>query len=851
MKYRLLSILLPALLVLCGCSSTEEVSFREVNGETFPYESPITAVTDAGDSLLLGTSRGDIVSFNLSDGSFSHVHHDSQGRFVYNIVKSDDDGSLFYSVQNGGVIHLDLDGGHTEYEIYPEKGSNYSAYRIIHEDGHIYAATSNGVYHWVMPDECVESEICIERLDSVIQSDLNDIVSSRFYSIERSEDAFICAGEAGLYSFASGGHAQKLGGVPLYSTHGSISLTRDGRLLKDGKDFATLSIPALDFVEDDAHIYAVSLSAIEVIDSSDGGHVVTIILPDERGAEKNVSCRAFCLIKGEYLYVVPSGCALYRIPLYKHRTDSEEVVQICVKGENTAYLMTRENDLYRFDAGAAEADYRRSFEPSVDVKLVAAYGDVLVVTIDGKYYELSGRRLTDEKELSDLNFRAKAKILWHRMVGSMLYQGQVDKIRVYDGGAGWSLSNEFEKGQDMGADSSARTEYYPQRAATYVDGLVVSTMHYGTFSLNSEGFVKLPEFNGLVIKEIDGNTNTVYALCDDKVVLKTGPDSVAEAAFKNPEYKHFDDIVPLGDQSFLAFSTYNRWGRGYVMFAETEDSGWIDTRYLPTHDINVAEKFGNAVLAGGTMGLALISPEGDVRIVWVPEPTFFQKNVLAWNYPWGIVIYVVALLVALTVIVWCVVVCRRYYLRYRCAKINESFYKWVKSEYEGKYVRSLAKQVKKVSPDRRRLLANVAVFKKASAQLHELEALMEEFTELYDKVKSLPAMDIAKGNNDLIGELKDKLEVFCREDHPFGYSVIKAWGKSTRQPIRTMMLLPMKFKIKYMQIFDSRTGTEKMDFKVFMEQNKASILERNLEIRDLIALSAYEAIISEKAPADA
>jgi hypothetical protein len=61
----------------------------------------------------------------------------------------------------------------------------------------------------------------------------------------------------------------------------------------------------------------------------------------------------------------------------------------------------------------------------------------------------------------------------------------------------------------------------------------------------------------------------------------------------------------------------------------------------------------------------------------------------------------------------------------------------------------------------------------------------------------------------------------------------------------------MKFKIKYMQIFDSRTGAEKMDFKSFMEQNKASILDRNLEIRDLIALSAYHAIISEKAPVDA
>ena len=65
------------------------------------------------------------------------------------------------------------------------------------------------------------------------------------------------------------------------------------------------------------------------------------------------------------------------------------------------------------------------------------------------------------------------------------------------------------------------------------------------------------------------------------------------------------------------------------------------------------------------------------------------------------------------------------------------------------------------------------------------------------------------------------------------------------------MLLPLKFKIKFMQVFDSRTGTEKMDFKAFMDKNRASILDRKLEIRDLVALAAYDAIVSEKGPADA
>ena len=127
MKYRRLILwLASALFILCGCSSREVVSFHEINSEAFPYEAPLTAVADAGDSLLLGTARGDIVSFNLSNGSFRRIHHDSQGRFVYNIYKCAD-GGLIYSVQNGGVNHVSTDGSVEVYEINPVKGSNYSA----------------------------------------------------------------------------------------------------------------------------------------------------------------------------------------------------------------------------------------------------------------------------------------------------------------------------------------------------------------------------------------------------------------------------------------------------------------------------------------------------------------------------------------------------------------------------------------------------------------------------------------------------------------------------------------------------------------------------------------------------
>lgn len=845
MKHSLLSMLIPVLLLLCGCSSNDAISFEGVNGEEFPYECPVTAVTDAGDSLILGTSRGDIVSYNMSDGSFRHVYHDARGRLVYNIIRCED-GSLIYSVQNGGINHVDVDGTVTVYEIVPEKGMNYSAYRVIHDDGHIYAATSNGVYHWTMP------ETRGVRLDAAVQEDLNDVISSRFYSIEADGQAYICSGEAGQYSIDAEGNVSTIDTSSISASHGSMILYKDGRIFKDGKFLADLKIPALDFVSDGIHIYALSLSSIEILDAVSGEHLMTVNMLEERGTEKNVSCRSFCLIKDDYLYFVPSGCALYRLPLYRHWTESEEVVQICPAGESSAYVLTRDNDLYRFDAENSDVSYRRSFDKSSDIKLVGAYNDQLVVMIDGRYHQLGGLRLADEVLLSDLNTMSKTKVLWHLMDGQYMYQGQVDRIRKYDGADSWRLCGEFEK-DDSFEDDPTRVEYYPERASLNEHDLFVYTMHYGTFWLDSGRFNKLKSLDDVVMKDIEAERNAIYALTDEAVVrMMKITNELSVADFDNPAYRHFSDIVAIDANAFIAYTTYNnRSIRGVVRFEQDSEGRWTSSRKLSTNRVHGGVRMGECALVGGTMGLSLHSSDGSMDVVTVPEPTFFQKNVLAWNYPWGIVIYIVVLLGALYVIFWCAMSCRKYYLKYRYAKIHDDFCKWVKSEYDGMYVWSLAKQIKKVSPDCRRLAANIAMFRDFSAELRKLDDFMNDVSDLYEQVKKLPPMDIETQNRDRIRALKDSMEILCRPDHPFGNSIIRAWGKSTVQPIRTMMLLPLKFKIKFMQVFDSRTGTEKMDFKAFMDRNRASILDRKLEIRDLVALAAYEAIVSEKGPADA
>ena len=820
----------------CACSSDNEISLADTDAEMFLYDSPITALTDAGDSLLLGTARGDIVSFSLMNGTFRHLFHDEEGRYIYKVLKADD--SYLYSVQDGGIKHVLADGRVNRYPLNPYKESNYSAYDIIYSDGDIYAATSNGVYYWC------EADTYGKRLDESIQNDLNDAVLSRFYSIQRSEDkieGFVCAGEAGLYDFTATGDAECLRSFAILSNHDGITLSRDGNVYDDGRYLTQVGIPATDFVCTDRHLYAMSLYAIEVVDMSDGAHVATINLPERRSLYKNVSCRSFSLIKDDYIYVAPGGCTLYRLPAYEHMTDSREVVQVCAAGENSAYFLTLENDLYRYDIHDCSTDYRRSFDETEDVKLICAGTDYIIVTIDGVYYELTGKRFTDERYLSDLNRLNKSKVLWHLHDGERLYQGQVDRIREYSRSTGWCINQEFEQLD------------YPKLAALYDRKLIVNTLHDGSYLLNDGRFEKLDGVSDPMIKDVHAADDMICALTDNSISIKgltMTKDNHHVNIRMNASYKHLTDILVLNDREFVTFSTYNRWCKGFVLYNEGDDSTWKPTRYLMAHVINDAVSVGGKIVAGGTMGISVLHPGGKNTVTDVPAPTFLEKNVLAWKYPWGIVIYLAILLGLSALLVWVVIVCRRYYLKYKMKKISASFMNWVEGEYKGKYVRSLARQLIKSSADCKKLCTNVAMFKKMKPELDRWDAFIDEVVELYEKVKFLKAQDIELENRDTIKSLKERIESFCSADHPFGSSIIKEWDKKTAQPVRTLMLLPLKFKIKFMQIFDSRAGTEKMDFKAFMETDKSIIHERKLEIRDLIALAAYETIISENGPAD-
>ncbi|MBE6241577.1 MAG: hypothetical protein E7115_08815 [Bacteroidales bacterium] len=848
MKKLYMTAVLAVMIVISGCRSKDVISFHQTDGESFLYNSPITSVCDGGECLLLGTSRGDVISFDLSDGSFSRLFKDPYQRLVYHITQLGD-GSYMYSVQNGGIIHRSSDDSIKEYMISPEKGSNYSSYRFIYEDEQLYAATSNGVYHWMPSSEYGE------RLDTKFHEDPDDVVESRFYSIERRDSYgdMICSGRPGHFCIDVDGRSEHLESMPLNASHDGISLTSDGGIYVDGEHLTSLDIDALDFECDGTYIYAVSHSSLEIISLSDGGHVKTIRLPEGKSLEKNASCRSICLIKDKYLYLAPGGCSLYRMPLYGYSSNSKEVIQVCGIGTSTAYLLTSANDLYRYDLNDGDLDYRRSFEPSEDVKLISGYNGRLVVSIDGTYYELTGKRMTTEKRLSDLNGLNKSKVLWHLTDGNVLYQGQVDKIRAYDGSEGWKSVKEYERDSCMN-NGTLSEEYYPQYASMYGDYLLVHTMHNGSYVLNTdnERFSKIEKFDGLTIKGITGEDNAIYVLTDDGVVMNTITKDTLTVPFSNPAYEHMTDIIAISDNSFMTYSAYNRWCKGLVIYSEGGGGKWIASSYLQPHTINAITRIGDSIVAVGTMGLTFISQDGVSRCVPVPAPTFFEKNVLAWNYPWGIVIYVAVIAIGLAAIIWCVIIVRRRYLRYRRNMIAHNFMTWVENEYKGKYITSMARQLVLASPDRKTLGDNIRLFKGCSSELSRLNKFIDTVVEFYNDVKSLKAMDIENSKNaDKIKELKTTLDSFSCPDHPFGNTIISSWGKTTKQPVRTMMLLPLKFKIKFMQVFDSRTGTEKMEFKAFMDKNKSSVRARKLEIRDLIALSAYEAIKSEKATTDA
>ncbi len=833
-----LILALCTIIINCACSSKKEISIHEADAEMFLYDSPITALTDAGDSLLLGTARGEIVSFSLANGTFRHIHRDSSGRFIYKILKVED--SYLYSVQDGGINHILPDGKVLKYPLNSYKECNYSAYDMIYSDNKVYASTSNGVYYWGEVDKYGK------RLDESIQKDKDDAVLSRFYSIQKTDgddSSFICAGEAGAYVFNSSGDAECIETSALYSCQDGIMLSRDRKIYRHGKYLTRLSIPALDFVNDSKYLYAISMFAIEVIDLTHGKHVVTINLPERKSSYKNASCRSFSLIKDEYIYVAPGGCTLYRVPVYEHMTSSEEVVQICAAGENTAYFLTVENDLYHYDVGDSKVDYRRSFDESEEVKLIAGGHNYIIVTIDGVYYELTGKRLTDKRYLSDLNKLNKTKVLWHLHDGNHLYQGQVDRICEYTRSSGWGISQEYGELD------------YPKLATLYDDDLLVSTLHNGTYRLKDGKFERLVGYPDSMIKDIQAGDDIVCTLTDTSIhVIHAHPLSrpdIPVCLKKNPAYKHLTDVLVLNDKEIMAFSTYNRWCKGLVVYNESDDMTWDPSRYLKTHVVNDAANVGDKIVAGGTMGVSVLKTGGQISVVKVPKPTFFEKHVLAWKYPWGIVIFVTVILIFLATLVWCVVICRRYYQKYRFKKNAASFTNWVQTVYKGKYLRSLAMNLVKASHDFKSLNANIALFKNMKPELDKWDAFIDKVVKLYDEVQSLKAQDIELGHRDKIKSLKEELEYFCSTEHPFGCSIIKEWDKKTAQPIRTLMLLPLKFKIKFMQIFDSRTGSEKMDFKAFMESDNSKIHERKLEIRDLVALSAYEAIISEKGTTDA
>lgn len=870
-------------LMLCGCSSRIELEFHETYGEKFTYVSPVTAVVNAGDSLLLGTSRGDIVSFNLSDGSFRAVYKDASSRFVYQIVPCTDS-SFLYSVQNGGINHVNRKNGEvTTYKINAEKRENYSAYSLISDGMNVYAATSNGVYHWTTPSEYGK------RMDASALSDDNDVVSSRFYTIQAvADDEYVCAGESGLYSFKSDSNPQCLISMPFYALHGDISLSRDGKLFKSGNQLASLHVPALDFVCDGEYIYALSHSAVEILKSTDGCHVATVNLPKQKSLDKNVSCRSFVLIHDGYLYITPGGCGLYRMPLYGHDTGSNEVMQLCKSNDAAVYLLTLDNDLYEFEPDNDKALYRRSFEESSDVRLIGGCYGKLLVTIAGRYYELSGRRLTHQEELYDLNAMNRSKVLWHLVDENILYQGQVDKIRAYDALSGWRFYKEFERDSTMNR-YVVSDEYYPKVASFYGDSLLVMTMHNGAYSFHpdSESFKRLSGLECDNVKSIAGVDNVVYALNDESVtVVRTMSDDISNVTFSDTSYEHFTDVVPLTDTGFLTFSSYSEWCKGLKIFQEKNGSEWVESRFFTTQTVHAAVNIQDYVVAGGSRGLDVISEDGVIRNIVVHEPAFFQKNVLAWNYPWGMIIYMILMIVASAMILWCIVICRRYYMKFRYARTFDAFYKWVKTEFHGSYVRKLARQLKYVSGDYRKLQEDISVFKEHKQALLTLQDIM---TRIEDIQRAADIQRPRRPKNDDSSKYKEKLynyEIqikallteplmelyeFCVESHPFGYSIIKEWGVRKGRGL-FLMLAPLSPKIRFLEMSDpdffktteelkekfkdssfaiARPGSEKVEFKSFMDRKNGVFNGRKLEIRDLIALAAYEAVKSENTHGDA
>lgn len=694
-------------LMLAGCNGSEVKPLEEIGGDLFPYHLPITALVDAGESLIVGTSRG-MASFNIQDGSFLELRNlddlkEGNGD-IYDIVIDTERNFILYSVKDGGIRQISKwdDGRATVLEI-PDKGTNYSAYKLFPLLGTDYfiTGTSNGVYRWHLSDSL--------RFDKTLVQ-LGKADPMRFYSIEESDSyGFVCSGDKGVYR-AQRDTLIQLWKESVLAQHDGFQLCQDGLLIPEdcGSDECK-QVPVVrfkhsprNFVIDKGnstgiiYVYAISISKVEVaeiIPQEDipvkGRIICTIELPERHLTRpRNTSSRQVGLIKNGYLYVAPGGNYLYKLPLAPYGI-SDEVISICsssdARGEKI-YLLTNRHDLYSMRLSGKENSgrsqrvrYLRTFEFGGEMELLGVSGRWLIVSENGKPIGYRGYRKTVSRPLEpEGDFIRAGKITCNMWDDGILFQGRDDRVRKYS----YSPGNSYRAPALVAVDSitfvkrtgdgfsgrEQKPDYYPEKLAILNDILIVGTLHngvvYKSITGTEEPFLALLDsadsskiLDIRMFRDAKKPSETSLFILDEEHIHRF---LVKEGIFEragsfrldtlntishHTRSNYFNHIYPIASDQFYLFSDYYDFQKGFDSFSIRWDStlNIKAIRQEASTSFNDALQIGGKSYLIGTCGIMRDDRRADrIAVSTTPYERFIAKF-----WPWNLILTIVGLLASL------------------------------------------------------------------------------------------------------------------------------------------------------------------------------------------------------------
>ena len=626
---------LAAIILSCKKEDNQGFSFESIRGDSFQFHSSITSIAVGKDSsIILGTDRGIIASFNPDNGLFTELESHDCGT-IYDIYPYQ--GKIFYSVQDGGVRC-----GDTEVLRVEDKGIQYSPYNICFDKkGALLAATSNGAYRW----ETITSSTKLSFAKPVMKRE--KAAPMRIFDIETGDDgSVIFAGDTGVFKIR-GGDTTRIFQQPVVSMHNGYFLTKDGGLYKVSAPYDKVTQfenNPLAFQLADTFVYASSLNGVEIADTN-GIYRRKVLFPNKNPQRiKNESLRNICITHGQYLYMTSGDESLYRIPLGLHEP-SERIISICDNKRGVIYALSSNNDLYELRKNRKRFSYVRSFSVEDRVKLLNSFGDTLIVSYSGiPYYYVGAFKTVSSRGFYNTELTNKVTCRFFPS-SNTLYEGRIDCIREY--------SPTSPQGRSLDVSSvfsgEGTLDYYPTFIEKVKDRLVFATLHSGVYAETADKkFVSLIDSSEHV-KAISGVDSLAFVLTTDRLYRF----KINEQSFDMPDVwstkvlgsnaKYLNGMVSTADSLIYLYSNDYRFCRG-IYKCELSSNGEINSICLSnTSGISDALPLnGQEVVFSGSMGIE--SSDKSIQ-EFFNAPSWLAK-VHAKTFPWG---YFVVLLFGLAI----------------------------------------------------------------------------------------------------------------------------------------------------------------------------------------------------------